>query len=228
MKLNKIFFFVLIFTYGCSYRINKDSNSLDSIVVSNQRLETISFNEVKNKVFVPKCISCHGNSGGVNLENFENARSHVNQITSSVVVNKTMPKTGSVPLTEEEYLLVVAWIKAGTPNLPNNGGNIPPTPVEVLKPEFSSIKKLIIDRKCISCHRIGGEAPRVKLDTAKDMIDSPLDIVLPGNADESGLILTLDRENSTKPMPPLDSGISSVSKEDIEIIKEWINKGASN
>lgn len=230
MKLNNCFR-IVIFLFSltsCSYRIEKDKNSLDSIVVSNQRLETISFQEVKAKVFLPKCISCHGNSGGVSLENYDSARSHMNQITETVINNKTMPKSGSVPLTEEEYLIVAAWLKAGAPNAPNNGSTIPPMPVEVLKPEFNSIKKIIIDRKCINCHRVGGEAPRVILDTPKDMIDSPLDIVLPGNADESDLIMTLEHEGSTKPMPPLDSGISPVSKEDIEVVKEWINKGAKD
>lgn len=218
-----------LMTTSCSYRINKNASNLDSIFVSNQQLESISYQEVKNKVFIPKCISCHGNSGGVNLEDYSSARSHINQITDSAILNRTMPKAGSEPLSSEEYLLLVAWVKAGGPEKPSNGGNPPaPNPVEVLKPEFASMKKIIIDRKCISCHRVDGKAPRVLLDTAKEMIDSPLDIVLPENPDESGLILTLDRENSTKPMPPLDSGITAVSKEDLEVIKEWIRKGAKD
>lgn len=214
---------------GCSYRINKDGSNLDSIIVSRQLMESISYQEVKNKVFSPKCISCHGNSGGVNLESYSNARSHLDQIANSSLINRTMPKTGNEPLTAGEYLLLAAWIKAGGPETPLSGGEIPPpNPVEVLKPEFLSIKKLIIDRKCISCHKPDGKASRVPLNTPQEMIDSPLEIVIPGNADESGLILSLDWENSTRPMPPKSSGISQVSAAEVEIVKDWINKGAKD
>lgn len=232
MRLSRFSFFIFLSAFGllfegCSYRINKNVSDLDSIIVSRQMMDSVSFQEVKNKVFDTKCISCHGNSGGVNLENYSNARSHLDQIAKSALFNKTMPKTGNEPLTAGEYLLLAAWVKAGGPEIPLNGTDVPPpNPVEVLKPEFASIKKLIIDRKCLSCHKPDGKAPRVPLNTPQEMIDSPLEIVIPGNADESGLILSLDVENATKPMPPKDSGISRVSAQEIEIIKEWINKGA--
>lgn len=214
---------------GCSYRKEKNISDLNSIIVSRELMESISYQEVKNKVFLPKCISCHGNSGGVNLENYSSARSHLDQIAKSSLINKTMPKTGNEPLTAGEYLLLAAWVKAGGPETPLNGTDTPPpSPVEVLKPEFASIKKFIIDRKCLSCHKPDGKASRVPLNTTQEMIDSPLEIVIPGNAEESGLILSLDWENSTKPMPPKESGISQVSPEEIQIIKEWINKGAKD
>lgn len=234
MRLSKPYFnFIFaalgIISSGCSYRINKDQTDLNSIFVSRQMMDSVSFIEVKNKVLIPKCISCHGNSGGVNLENYSAARSHLDAIAQSTLIKKTMPKAGNEKLTPEEYLLLAAWVKAGGPETPLNGTDVPPpAPVEILKPEFTSIKKLIIDRKCLSCHKPGGEAPRVPLNTPEEMIDSPLEIIIPGNADESGFIMTLDWENSTKPMPPKKSGITPVSAEEIEIIKQWINNGAKD
>jgi uncharacterized membrane protein len=234
MKLNSFITFIFLTAFGlmsggCSYRVNKDAGSFETIFVSKELLESISYQEVKNKVFIPKCISCHGSSGGVNLENYSNARSFLDQISKSALVEKSMPKAGSEVLTSDEYLLLVAWIKAGGPETPLNGGNTPPPlPVEMLKPEFASIKKLIIDRKCLSCHKPSGEAPRVLLNTVKEMIDSPLEIIIPGNPEESDLILTLDRENSIKPMPPMDSGISGITPEELETVREWIRKGAKD
>lgn len=210
---------------GCSYHKDK-SDSFDSIFVSTNLIESISYQEVKDKVFVPKCISCHGDSGGVNLENYANARSFLEQIKQSTLIEKRMPKNNL--LNNSEYMILAAWIKAGGPDQPLNGGKVPPPTVEILKPEFNSIKKIIIDRKCLSCHSPNGEAPRVLLDTVKDMIDSPLEIVIPGNPDESGLVLTLDRESGMKPMPPIDSGIFPISKEELEVIKAWILKGAKD
>lgn len=210
---------------GCSYHKDK-GDSFDNFVVSTNLIESVSYQEVKNKVFAPKCISCHGNSGGVNLENYSDARSFIEQIKQSTLIEKRMPKNNT--LDSSEYMILAAWIKAGAPDQPLNGGKVPPPTVEILRPEFNSIKKLIIDRKCLSCHSPKGEAPRVSLDTTKDMIDSPLEIIIPGNAEESGLVLTLDRDSGMKPMPPIDSGISPVSKEELEVIKTWISKGAKD
>lgn len=235
MRLSNLFFKILItaafgfFAEGCSYRINKDSGSLGSLAFSRAQLDSISYQEVKNKVFIPKCIACHGNSGGVNLESYSSASSHLNQISQSALIDKSMPKSGSEMLTSEEYMILAAWIKAGGPETPLSGGNTPPPrPVEVLKPEFASIKKLIIDQKCLTCHSLHGKASRVPLDTLEDMINSPFEIVIPGNPDESDLVLTLDRENAAKPMPPIKSGITAVSAEDLETVKEWIRKGAKD
>jgi uncharacterized membrane protein len=234
MKLNNLIKIILIIAFGftaegCSYRKNKENSNFETTFIPTELLESISFQEVKNKVFIPKCISCHGTSGGVNLENYSSARSFLDQIEKSALVDKRMPKAGSEALSNEEFLILLAWVKAGGPETPLNGSNTPkPLPVEVLKAEFSSIKKLIIDKKCLSCHRLGGEAPRVFLNTAQDMIDSPLEIVIPGNPEESDLILTLDRENSIKPMPPMDSGISGITAQELETVKEWIKKGAKD
>jgi uncharacterized membrane protein len=213
---------------SCSYRINKESNSFEKATFSEELLENVSYSEVKNKVFTPKCIFCHGNSGGVNLENYADTKSHIDAIAQSTLKEKRMPQSGSEPLSSEEYNLLAAWIKAGGPEYPLNGKKEEETPtppeIEVLRPEFSSIKKLIIDKKCTLCHKAGGSASRIPLDTVEAMIDSPLEIVIPGNPDESGLVLTLDRKNAINPMPPIYSGISEVSPEELEIVKEWIQK----
>jgi uncharacterized membrane protein len=234
MKSNNLLKIILIIAFGllaegCSYRKNKESGGFESLFISQQSIDSISYQEVKNKVFIPKCISCHGNSGNVNLENYSNSRSFLEQIKQSALIEKRMPKSGSEVLTSDEYMLLATWVRAGGPETPLNGGNIPPPlPVEVLKPEFTSIKKLIIDRKCLSCHKPDGKAPRVLLNTPADMINSPLEIVIPGNPEESGLILTLDRETASKPMPPMDSGITAISAQDMEVVKEWIRKGAKD
>lgn len=58
---------------------------------------------------------------------------------------------------------------------------------EPLTPKFESIKSLILEPKCIACHKPGGKAENIPLLTRSDLLDSPHDLVIPGNADESGL-----------------------------------------
>ena len=94
-----------------------------------------------------------------------------------------------------------------------------------LEANYDSIKTGFLEQKCIYCHQPGHKASRVPLLTKEDLLNSPLDIVIPGNSEESGLILVLAKE-ARKPMPPKNSNAPDVTEEDIAIIKQWIDKGA--
>ncbi len=187
--------------------------------------QKISFLDVNQKIFIPKCVACHGNSGGVNLENFQEAKKHLDAINQAAVIGRRMPKAPYPALTEEEVQILSAWIQAGGPEtLPSQNPN-PPAPA--LEPKFESIKKTILENKCLVCHKPNGSAKNVVLDTAQAMIDSPYDIVLPGNPEESGLVLVL-QPDANKKMPPPSSGISPVKSEEIHVIEEWIRNGAKD
>jgi uncharacterized membrane protein len=94
-----------------------------------------------------------------------------------------------------------------------------------LEPTFKSLRENLIEPKCIECHSAGGEAELTPLATREDLVDSPLEIVIPGNPDDSALMIVL-RPGARKPMPPPDSGVAPVSEEDLKVIEEWIRSGA--
>lgn len=90
---------------------------------------------------------------------------------------------------------------------------------------FALIKKQIFSPRCFSCHSAGGEASHVSLDTREELVDSALEIVIPGNPDESGIIIATTRADD-KRMPPPDSGIPPLTAVEIDAIRQWILKGA--
>lgn len=186
-------------------------------------VESVSFNELYLKVLEPKCIGCHGASGNTNLESIDQVRRHMAQIKNSVLITRTMPKSPFLPLSSAELELVSAWVKANGPDRPINGDMAPAIPS--LEPTFGSIYQKIILPKCVACHRTGGEAPRVPLNSVADLVDSPLEIVIPGNPDESGLMLVV-QQGARKKMPPLTSPIRAVQPQEIEAIRAWIANGA--
>jgi len=53
------------------------------------------------------------------------------------------------------------------------------------------------------------------------------EMVLPGNPDDSLLVLTLERRDG-KEMPPPEQGYSPLSDEEVRVIREWISAGAQN
>lgn len=98
-------------------------------------------------------------------------------------------------------------------------------PISVpLDATYESIRQNIFERKCQSCHNPGEEGGRVLLDL-DSLLNSPRELVLPGNAEESGLFLALIREDD-KRMPPAEDGYASLSSEEIEVVRRWIDNGA--
>ena len=138
-----------------------------------------------------------------------------------------MPKAPETPLTSDQLGLLKAWIDAGAPE--NSEGVLPMPPLE---PTFDSIKAHILEPKCLMCHSRGQPIARIPLVTRDDLLNSPLELVIPGNADESGIVLVIMGVNPDKIMPPQKdssgkpSGFSRLSEEEIRVIKEWINRGA--
>lgn len=199
----------------------------DEVKVSEALIRSISYEEVSEKVFRPKCIGCHGSSGGVNLESYKSASSHLEAIKNSTVVRRTMPRSPVIALTKNELELVAAWVAAGGPDSPldgsTSGGTTGGGPV--LEPTYESIKKQIIDRKCLSCHTAGGSAHRMPFNTREELLDDTYEVVIPNNPDESGMLIVL-KPDARKPMPPKDSGFSAVTESEKAVIREWILKGA--
>lgn len=102
-----------------------------------------------------------------------------------------------------------------------------PAPTPELEPTFRSIQAKILAPKCISCHRVGGRVPGITFNSKEELLNSPYELVIPGNPAESGIVLVL-RPGARKPMPPPDSGISPVSQRELGIIEEWIRQGAND
>jgi len=226
----EISIFLLVFVLlvsSCSYRLEKNKQS--EIAVDQAMLEKVSYLEVNEKILTPKCVVCHGDSGNVNLETYSAVYGHIDKIKEVTITTSTMPKAPYPALSEEERILLSTWIKAGAPEKALGGVETtpPPPPVEVVKPTFASIKKKILESKCNVCHSKGQIAEDVPLSSPEEMIDSPRDIVIPGDPDSSEFYLVV-RPIARKIMPPKTSGIAPLNPEEVEVIKEWILKGAKD
>lgn len=211
---------------SCSYRNEKDSKFEVSF---NTALENkVSYQMINERILIPKCISCHGDSGNINLETYDEVFGHIEKIKQVTITTRKMPKSPYPALSNEELELLATWIQVGAPEKPLDGTDQPPpVKIEPLEPTFQSINKNILQNKCIVCHSVGKVAERVPLDSPESMIDSPLEIVIPGNSEESGLIISTS-PNARKLMPPKKSGIAPLKPEEIEMIKQWIDNGAKD
>jgi uncharacterized membrane protein len=185
-----------------------------------EKAASMNFSYINENIIKPRCVSCHGNSGGVNLESYENILSHMHVIHQSVFIDNTMPKRGT--LSDSERRLLWHWLDMGCPK--ESPGSTPP-PVDELKPTFDSINAHIFQVRCVTCHSPGNAGKRVLLDK-QSLLNSPLDLVLPGNADESGLVVAVERADE-KRMPPAKEGYGPISDQEKKAIRTWIANGAT-
>lgn len=195
----------------------------------NYKASELTYSSVYSRVFRPNCVSCHGNSGDVNLESYSSTKAVLSKINQSAIVERKMPKAPGAKLSANQLGLLSAWIQAGAPE--TFQGEEPPPPLE---PKFASIKMHILEPKCIMCHAPGQSVARIPLVTKDDLLNSPLDIVIPGDPEESGIILSVTSPRPDKIMPPLTgddgkpTGFTHLTDEQIKAIRDWIQNGAKD
>ncbi len=225
MKLNKIityntFFILLSFLTSCNYNVLKGSDTDQEIKynLSPEKISQLSYNKIAQSILSTNCTSCHGNSGNINLESYSEVLKNLSLIKKVVFFDKTMPKNSN--LNEEQLSILWNWIKIGAPENPDDSHPDP------LLPTFDSINKHVFQTSCKDCHNATGSAPRVLLDR-ESLLSSPRELILPGNPDESGLVLALERTDDNR-MPPAKEGYSEVSQEVKDTIRLWIMNGAKD
>ena len=244
-KLYFLFLFILIsaFASGCNYSVPKTQNTTTTGDQSIQQIPigTIpSYQTIATSIIAPKCLGCHssggGNSGGVNLETYQNVEGHLPAI-SSAVTSGSMPRDGII-LTAKEKEVFLAWIDAGGPLnslTPTTGPTdiaitptpVPapvrlPTPVPVTIPtpiatttmpdpstiDYKMVNTRVIGLRCISCHsNSGGNRAGINLETYESVFN------------ERNGIKTQVSNGSM----PTGSPLTSIQK---QIILAWLNKGA--
>lgn len=215
-----IFMSVLVGCNNVRYKQSLDMNT--GFDLPQEKMSQLSYELISQEVLKPRCVSCHGDSGGVRLESYSEVVKEIGSIKRSVFEQQTMPKRGA--LTNEQLSLLWNWLKLGAPEFATGGEVIPPP--ENLAPTFASIDKNIFQVTCIDCHNATGSGKRILLDP-ESLLNSPLELVLPGNPDESGLVLSVER-NDSKRMPPAKDGYAPLTSEEKAAIREWIEKGAKD
>lgn len=182
-----------------------------------EKLQKLNFAYLSKAVFIPKCVSCHGSSGNVNVESYASVKSSQKAIYNSVFVTGSMPKGRS--LSQEQLALLYNWLKAGAPE------GIP-LEEEPLQATFASLDSRIFQVKCIDCHAPGKKAEKVPL-TREGLLNPDEDYVFPGRPDESMLVQVIESSGKNR-MPPAKAGYAPLSPDEKAAIRQWILNGAKD
>lgn len=211
---------------GCNYSKikNQSADENQQFSLPAEKVSELSYAILAQKVFTPKCVSCHGTSGNISLENYSDITRYKDLIKKSVFIERTMPKRGG--LSNEELSYLWNWLNMEAPEFPQSGVINPPIEEEPLIATFASIDKHVFQVSCKDCHNPTGTGKRVGLDK-ESLLNSPLELIIPENPDESGLVIAIERDDS-KRMPPEKEGYSALKEETKAIIRKWIENGAKD
>ncbi|MBC7467277.1 MAG: hypothetical protein H7256_14900 [Bdellovibrio sp.] len=186
------------------------------------KISELSYSMINHRIFFPRCVACHGAGTNVNLETYAGVVSNLALIKKAIFQDMSMPKQGSLSVEELSYLW--NWINLGAPEQAQNG-NLSPAPESIL-PTYDSINTHVFMSSCKDCHNPNGSGKRILFDK-ESLLNSPLELIIPGNPDESGLVIAIERMDD-KRMPPGKEGYSQLKDEDKLAIRKWIENGAKD
>lgn len=215
---------VLIFSFGCNYTRMKTSSDTSKYNLPLDQKGNLSYAVAAQAVFNPKCVCCHGSSGcggtpqNPFLETYAEVFANLGSIKHVVFETHTMPKRGN--LDDREMSILWSWIDMGAPEVAAGSQPVP------LGPTYESLDKNIFQPRCIICHSPGNPGKRILLGK-DDLLNSPLELILPGNPDESGLVVAVERADE-KRMPPAKDGNAPLNDLEKHAIRDWIQNGAKD
>jgi mono/diheme cytochrome c family protein len=183
-------------------------------------ISELSFKTVRDAIFSPQCVSCHQQ-----YDSFTAVQKDIGKISASIASGR-MPKNAP-PLSAAERGLLDAWIAAGMPNAPGEGGSGD----KPLAPTWASLSENVFFAKCTACHNPNGQAKFLDLSSRQAFFDARnedyggqllLDFENPEN---SYLLTVIQDELEPMPPPPPFSNFGRLSQDEVQAISEWIRRG---
>ncbi len=201
---------------SCNYNHVKQAADKGPIL-SAAALSNPDFDLVNRVVFIPKCVSCHSQSGrrekGLSLERYEDIRLNAPLIRFRSVEVGNMPAGGLGGVEKE---LLKNWFDNGTPLQVIAGEGEKPSPEIGGGPtDFKKVSGVLFAPKCNSCHSVNAENPQQGPDGNLDLTDL--------KAVRAKRLEIYDRVIFVGDMPK--SPYPAVTLKEKEMLEKWFNSG---
>ncbi len=209
MKLKSQFLMLILFgLLSCSYHVDKAPEFGGESNVMNQ--SQISYAVINQNILQNRCLNCHAERPPL-LRNYTEVKANINEITQSVLINKTMPPNN--PLDTQDLQLLKSWIDHGAPEFASSSTPLQTLPTPIPAPPgrpilWSTVKQRVLENKCFNCHYHGnsdGISDYTDLNTLRSTIGTNMYLVL-----------------ATKQMPPPPA---QLTRDELDTFAEWIDDG---
>ena len=173
----------------------------------------IDFTQVKRQIFSKHCTICHPG-----YQNYENVKNDIQNILESVEANQ-MPKNAPA-LSRELKDILAQWVANGAPKAPNQSEQRRnPTA------SWDYLSQEVFFPKCSQCHNPQGQASFLDLSTRQSFFENRSYLFDSFNSDAQHSYFVEVITDPAEPMPPKWSEVPPVTKDELNLIIEWINKG---
>lgn len=205
----------LVILGGCNSLEDKTGGAQDRV----QTAGSIDFALVRERIFEPRCLSCH-----VQYGTYQGVRAEMEVIAKAVDSNR-MPK--GTPLQQPLKDLLRDWIQDGAPE---KIGQAPaPLPTE-LEPTWASLSARVLHPRCTLCHNPNGQARFLDLSTRQAVFEARDRVFADGAklvnfSDPAGSYLIQVVLDEAEPMPPAWSNLPRLSSVEVSVLEEWIGRG---
>lgn len=135
------------------------------------------------------------------------------------VLKGRMPKNAA-PLNDNLKGLLNTWVTSGAPR---GGQNTSPVGTKLVA-TWESLSRKVFFPKCVQCHNPNGQASFLDLSTRQKFFDQRDDLLNNFEDVETSYLIEVVTDPD-EPMPPSDSNIERLNKEEINTLIEWIKKG---
>lgn len=226
---------------GCSYTLGElglyKDGKVPKLDLSQMSEMDLNFETVK-KISLASCLECHS-SGSHAMETPEKLLAQQKEVLASVH-DRTMPpkSSGYKNLNECQTKVLETWIEDRVQNRATRAkvkdiaacvGAKPPeakpkTDFATLELNFENLQREILAPKCLSCHATDSPGYQYALDDLQRMKDNELIVA---TADESLLYQVTVQGRVKYFMPPKKSGLQSLTDEERDYLKRWIEAGAN-
>lgn len=231
-RIAKYFGFVLapvILMSGCNYQMNKESTNLNTSLSMNV---PISFESIKT-YSLSSCLKCHSGTQSPNLSTYTDLKLHSALVTDEIATSSMPPDGSGYPLlTACQKDLYDKWVDIGSPETTNHTVSevascrdvigTPPdlTPIFLMPLNYQTLNSKILQPKCLLCHSSSGEEKDLSFYPYSELIklkewDAPA-------AQSSVLDEMMNKEDG---MPPPESNLGSLTDDEVEFVKRWIDAG---
>jgi uncharacterized membrane protein len=206
----------------------EDTLAKSSSTSSNSETPEENIESSALKIIEKKCSSCHNEnnpSGQISDLLSRDALLYYRLVIPgepnisdlyTVIKNGSMPPAPSPSLTSAESKIIYDWIQDGFTD--TSSGITPPNANPItLGPNFTSIKALILNTKCLGCHNANDARGGVNFST----YTSTMNTVQAGRPEVSSLYT----ETVSQRMP---TGNNKLTGAELQAIQQWIINGAQN
>lgn len=233
--------FVIFALTGCSYTLGElglyKDGKFPKLDLSQMAEMDSNFETVK-KISLASCLECHTN-GSHSMDTPEKLLAQHTKVLASVHERTMPPKSsGYKNLNECETKILETWIDDRVQNRATRtkvkdiaacAGAKPPeakpkTDFATLELSFENLQKEILAPKCLSCHATDSPGYQYALDDLQRMKDNELILA---TAEDSLLYQVTIQGRVKYFMPPKKSGLQSLTDEERDYLKRWIEAGAN-